>query len=162
MHKYMTAFCALAATSVFVASAYDVRFKNIYQSRMVLQAGKANDIAGRSDPGAAITVTGQAVKPGASAQAVSLRAKADSTGRWTVTLPALPKRTVLKLTCSDGKTSKTIDDVVFGELWLCSGQSNMEWNFNADTIPADYLESAHALPLRPFSTDHGSTLDYGK
>ena len=162
MNRLKMAAVVLAGGCALAASAYDVRFKNIYQSRMVLQAGKANDIAGRSDPGAAITVTGRAVKPGASAQAISLCAKADSTGRWTVTLPALPKRTVLKLTCSDGKTSKTIDDVVFGELWLCSGQSNMEWNFNANTIPADYLESAHALPLRPFSTDHGSTLDYGK
>ena len=152
----MVGCCALTA------SAYDVRFKNIYQSRMVLQAGMPNDVAGRSDPGAAITVTGEAVKPGKAPQMISLHVKADSSGRWTVTLPALPKRTVLKLTCSDGKTSKTIEDVVFGELWLCSGQSNMEWNFNANTIPADYLESAHALPLRPFSTDHGSTLDYGK
>ena len=134
----MVGCCALTA------SAYDVRFKNIYQSRMVLQAGKANDIAGRSDPGAAISVTGEAVKPGKAPQMISLHVKADSTGRWTVTLPALPKRTVLKLTCSDGKTSKTIEDVVFGELWLCSGQSNMEWNFNANTIPADYLEKCRA------------------
>ena len=129
------------AACAAAASAYDVRFKNIYQSHMVLQAGKANEVAGRSDPGASVSVTGEATRPGAAAEKIALRAKADKTGRWTVTLPALPRRTVLKLTCSDGKTSKTIDDVVFGELWLCSGQSNMEWNFNANTIPADYLKA---------------------
>ena len=144
MNKFKMAAVMLAGGCALAASAYDVRFKNIYQSRMVLQAGKPNDVAGRANPGAAITVTGEAVKPGKAPQMISLHVKADSSGRWTVTLPALPKRTVLKLTCSDGKTSKTIEDVVFGELWLCSGQSNMEWNFNANTIPADYLKKCRA------------------
>ena len=135
---------ALVCGCALASSAYDVRFKNIYQSRMVLQAGKANEVAGRSDPDASIAVTGEAVRPGAAAEKISLRVKADSTGRWSVKLPVFPKRTTLKLTCSDGKTSKTIDDVVFGELWLCSGQSNMEWNFNANTIPADYLAKCRA------------------
>ena len=116
---------ALVCGCALASSAYDVRFKNIYQSRMVLQAGKANEVAGRSDPDASIAVTGEAVWPGAAAEKISLRAKADSTGRWSVKLPVFPKRTTLKLTCSDGKTSKTIDDVVFGELCLCSGHSNI-------------------------------------
>ena len=93
MNKLKIAAVVLVGGCALAASAYDVRFKNIYQSRMVLQAGKANDVAGRSDPGAAISVTGEAVKPGKATQTISLHVKADSTGRWTVTLPALPKRT---------------------------------------------------------------------
>ena len=52
---------ALVCGCALASSAYDVRFKNIYQSRMVLQAGKANEVAGRSDPDASIAVTGEAV-----------------------------------------------------------------------------------------------------
>ena len=91
MNKFKMAAVMLAGGCALAASGYDVRFKNIYQSRMVLQAGKPNDVAGRANPGAAITVTGEAVKPGRAPQMISLHVKADSSGRWTVTLPALPK-----------------------------------------------------------------------
>lgn len=53
------------------------------------------------------------------------RTEADSAGNWKVTLPAMPAGGPYDLTVS-GRNSITVKDVLIGDVWVCSGQSNME------------------------------------
>ncbi len=127
----------LAATFSFA----EIRFKNIYQDNMVLQANEPNIIAGRSDANSGVELILNAkAKNGKNVQK-SFKTKADKNGMWAVKIPAFPKRTDLELTAkNDSGESAKITNVVTGELWLGSGQSNMEWYFDRPTIEKEFLE----------------------
>jgi len=83
---------------------------------MVLQRGKASSIWGTASPGEQITVT---------FCNSSYETKADQEGRWKIDLnipeAGGPFTMILK-----GKNEIILDDILIGEVWVCSGQSNMQ------------------------------------
>lgn len=119
----------------------DIRFKNIYQSNMVLQAGEENLVAGVTNPASNVEVTVLAKLKDGKSTSKNLKAKVSKKGAWLVKIPAFPKRTVLEISAkNDSGEVATISNVITGELWLGSGQSNMEWNFNAHTVDPEYRQ----------------------
>ena len=93
----------------------DVRLPGVFGEHMVLQCETAVPVWGWADPGEKVTVTlGDQSK----------EATADADGRWSVKLAALAAGGphVLKV---QGKSTIELGDVLVGEVWLCSGQSNM-------------------------------------
>ena len=103
------------------AGAGKISMPHVFTDNMVLQADTVAAIWGRATPGARVTASGSW---GASASA-----KADSEGRWRLGLRT-PEASYepLSLTVSDGadKDAVTLNNVLAGEVWICSGQSNME------------------------------------
>ncbi len=87
---------------------------------MMLPANRPVPLSGRADPGAVITVEfAEQKKTGV----------ADASGAWIVTLdPMMASAESRKLTVSSSIDSQqsTIEDVLVGDIWLCSGQSNMQ------------------------------------
>ena len=53
--------------------------------------------------------------------------KADAKGVWSLTLPAMPAGGPFTLGARTASKTQTANDVLVGDVWLCSGQSNMEW-----------------------------------
>src|SRR5262245_14687824 len=105
-------------------SAAAVKAAPVFGDHMVLQQGVAVPVWGTADPGEKVTVKfrGQEV-------AVT----ADDAGKWTARLPAMKaeaKQAGTPLVIS-GKASVTFRDVLVGEVWLCSGQSNMQWSLSS-------------------------------
>lgn len=93
---------------------------------------------------------------GAAARAVALRARADESGRWSATLE--PQRgeagvTEVSARCDDPATPQRLlaRDLVFGDLWLCSGQSNMQWLLSESADPRDEFAVAEDPRLRLFT-----------
>ena len=106
------------ATSVQAA----LKMPNIFGNHMVVQQNMPIRVWGWTTPGQAVTVElgGQ-----------SASAKAGDDGRFDATLPELKAGGgPLKLTVKADETV-TFDDVLVGEVWICSGQSNMQWSVNA-------------------------------
>lgn len=131
----------LSAIFIACASFADIRFKNIYQNNMVLQAGEENAIAGKTNPEEAVELSVSAkLKDGKTIQK-TLKTKSDKQGKWLVKIPPFPKRTNLELEAKNasGESAK-ISNVITGELWLGSGQSNMEWHFGNNTVEKEFLE----------------------
>jgi sialate O-acetylesterase len=89
----------------------------IFSSQMVLQRGMPVPVWGWADPGEEVTVT---------FQSQTKTAKADSDGKWSVRLDSLNTGAPATLAVK-GKNELTFDDVLIGDVWVCSGQSNMEW-----------------------------------
>ena len=56
-------------------------------------------------------------------------ATADASGRWELRLPTGPAGGPFDLTV-EGRSRRVVREVLVGEVWLCSGQSNMEWRLN--------------------------------
>jgi sialate O-acetylesterase len=116
-------FGAIIATAP--VSMADVKLPNIFSDSMVLQQGQENKIWGRDNPGQVVTIT-------IGDQKVTATAGAD--GSWSTKLPALPVGGPHTITVA-GSSTKTIQDVLVGEVWICSGQSNMQWSVAASNDP---------------------------
>ncbi len=116
----------------------------------VAQRDRALPIAGSAAPGATITVTLGAAK-------ASVRA--DAAGHWQTTLPAQPAATGLALTIGDGATTRRFTEISLGDLFLCSGQSNMELAVSAARDAPAELAHATQPQLRLLHVAHASAVE---
>lgn len=136
-----TALIALALTTAPAALAGPLSVAPHLASHMVLQQGKPAQFRGRgAQPGEAVTV---------SFGAATARGRADVNGDWQATLPALPQGqsgTVTIRTASGAVLQ--LDDVVTGDVWLCSGQSNMDLPVSGSANPERTARESAGLPIR--------------
>ena len=96
----------------------EVRLPQIFQSGMVLQRGTEIPVWGQADANETILVT---------LNKKTATAVADAEGRWRVDLPAMKAGGPYVLEVKGQKSEvRTLTDVWIGDVWLCSGQSNME------------------------------------
>ncbi len=112
----LLAIAAISLLAVLPAGA-DVRLPEIFDSGMVFQREMNAPVWGWADAGEKVTVT-------FAGQTESATAGAD--GRWMVELKPLKPGGPFPMT-NRGKNEIKLDDVLVGDVWLCSGQSNMEW-----------------------------------
>ncbi len=107
----------MASLCLGAAASADVALPGIFADGMVLQRGNRTPIYGRAEPFEPVTVrfAGQ-----------TLKTTADRNGAWRVDLRGLKAGGPYELLVS-GKNECLFRDVLVGEVWLCSGQSNMEW-----------------------------------
>ena len=130
---------AAAATALVAipgaAARADVKLPNIFGDHMVLQQGQKNKVWGVADAGEAVTVS-----IGGQTHAT----KAGDDGKWHVMLDALPVGGPHDLSVQ-GKNLVKFADVLVGEVWICSGQSNMQWSVNAANDP-DLERAAARFP----------------
>jgi sialate O-acetylesterase len=99
----------------------DIKLPALISDNMVLQQGRQVAIWGTADAGEQVTVSMGEQKQ---------TATADSNGKWQVELGPLKQGGPFEMTVA-GKNTITIHNVLVGEVWVCSGQSNMEfavWN----------------------------------
>lgn len=115
-----------------------LRLSGAFTDHVVLQRRMPVPIWGWGDPGSTVTVRfGRSALPG----------RCDGTGRWQVTLPAMEASAEgRRLSVSDGKDTHSVDDVLVGEVWFCSGQSNMGASLQ-EADDADRIQSQAHLPL---------------
>jgi sialate O-acetylesterase len=119
-------------------AAAELRLASVFQDHAVLQRGRPVPVWGEAPPGREVTIAflGRTVT-----------ARTDAAGRWRIDLPALEATLAgseLLVRCDDA--ALRLADVVVGEVWLCSGQSNMEWNV-ARAARAEQEMAAADFPL---------------
>nr|WP_295113806.1 sialate O-acetylesterase [uncultured Caulobacter sp.] len=112
-------FLAFAAASLLASPALAGPLASVFSDHAVLQRDQPIRVWGRAAPNAVVSVD-------LSGAAVNAMAGAD--GRWKVELPARPGGgPALTLTVQAGPERQVVADLVMGDVWLCSGQSNMEY-----------------------------------
>lgn len=116
----------------------DVSLPSIFGDHMVLQREQTNPVWGRADAGEAVSVT-------VGEQSHSTVAGDD--GKWRVELDPLEVGGPYTLRVT-GKNVVSIEDVLVGEVWFCSGQSNMEWNVENSNDAAVELATANHPQIR--------------
>jgi sialate O-acetylesterase len=116
------------------AAPAEVRLPRIFGSHMVLQQDKPLTLWGWAQPGETVTVR---------FLVQSKEVKANDRGEWKVVLSAVKAGGPHKLTVT-GSTTVEFEDVMVGEVWLCSGQSNMEMGISAcKDAPAEIAAADH-------------------
>ena len=110
---YKKTLLSLAALLCYLPLNAKVTLPQIFQDGMVLQRGKTIPVWGKADAGETVTVSLNKKK---------VTATADSKGRWRVDLPAMKAGGPLTMTVNDIE----VKDVMLGDVWLLSGQSNID------------------------------------
>ena len=122
---------ALSAVLLVIAGAGgargELRLPAIFGDNMVLQRDAPVRVWGWAEPKEMVAVT---------IRGASASAEADATGKWQVTLPAMDAGGPFEMTIRGTDAQKLLKNVLYGEVWLCSGQSNMQWTL-ANSNDAD-------------------------
>lgn len=129
--------CSLAFVVALLSTARaELKLPAIIGDHMVLQQKQSNPIWGWDAPGTKVTVT-------FAGQSKSAEAGAD--GKWTVKLDPVPANAQPQTLTIAGSTKRDIQDVLIGEVWMCSGQSNMGFTLSSDWN-GDLEAAASKLP----------------
>lgn len=132
----------------------DIRLPAIFGSHMVLQQNSQLTLWGWAAPKDEVVVLCDWL-PGQHFDALADR----NSLKWSVQIP-VPAADLLPhaITIKGGWTDLVLDDIYFGEVWLCSGQSNMEWQpawGNVDITETQY-QAANDSGLRLFTIQRSS------
>ena len=171
----------LVSTPFAPAAFAEVSLPAVFGDHMVVQSGKPVTLWGTTEPGGTVRVFPVTVRrdvtvgmkvPGRPPQpgtvgGTSVLSTADSTGKWTVELPSFEAGTELTLIVADGEAGsmpvsvlsppddtadqKVFTDVLVGEVWICSGQSNMEWQVRNSDNPQQEIAAANNPEIRLFT-----------
>lgn len=111
-------FLFLLTMTFAIPVAAQVQLSRLISDGMVMQRGHDVPVWGWADPGTEVAVTfdGQ-----------TYTTQADADGAWRVLLPAMEAGGPYAMTVQGGGTTHEIQDVWVGDVWIASGQSNMEW-----------------------------------
>jgi len=120
----------------------DVRMPAVIDSHMVLQRNVPLPIWGFANPGEAVSVRLDD-KP-------AVTAKADQKGNWRVTLPPVKADGKAHKLSISGKNKIELNDILIGEVWIGSGQSNMEFQLRSSIRAKAAIAGANLPQVRLF------------
>ncbi|MCF3648634.1 sialate O-acetylesterase [Synoicihabitans lomoniglobus] len=136
MHFRFPPLCLILAALASGASA-EVTLAPLFTDHAILQRDQPVPIWGTADPDEIVTVSfaGQAVAT-----------TADAEGKWLVSLLPMPANASGQSLTVSSDTMIVLDDILVGDLWLCGGQSNMEWPLrNANDAEAEIAAAQYPL-----------------
>ena len=136
----------VAVCGAFVAPrvSAELWMPSVFGDHMVLQQDARVPVWGTADPGQTVQVE-VAGKSGS--------AKADAQGNWRVDLRDLEDGGPHTMTVTAGNNSRSFSDVLVGEVWVCSGQSNMQWSVSQSADPENEIAAADYPTLRLFHVE---------
>ena len=134
-----------AATLLASPALAEVKLADVFTSGAVLQRDAAVPIFGTADAGENVTVevAGQ-----------TQTATADDNGRWRVDLEPLEVGEPLTMTVRGDDNNLTLNDLLVGDVWVCGGQSNMEWTVRNSNDADAEIAAADFPEIRLFDVPH--------
>jgi len=142
MHKlFLLGFVLCATPWLNIRAQAEVHVPSIIGDNMVLQQGPGSRVWGTGEVGEPVTVT---------FAWQTVRAIADSQGRWQILLGPIRAGGPYVLTIS-GSNTLTFKNVLVGDVWICSGQSNMEWPVVNATNGTEAIAQANYPEIRLFT-----------
>ena len=136
---------SLAFFTVATVASAAVKLPSILGSHMVLQQGEPVPVWGWADAGEKVTVT---------FHGKTVETKADKAGKWQVRLPAMKANAKGADLVVKGSNEIKLSDVLVGEVWLCSGQSNMEWTVARSANAKQEIANAKHPLIRHVKVPH--------
>ena len=143
MRPVQTLLLAVAASALAAGTARaDAKPHPVFSDNMVLQQGGEIVVWGKADPNERVSVSLEG-KTAGGASASAAGTQADKDGNWRVKFGKQAAGTGYAMTVEGAKNKVEFKNVAVGEVWVCSGQSNMQWEFwrnnlgeQSKTVPA--------------------------
>ncbi len=152
--KFFTAFCFIIICLIAVNAVAQISLPKIIGNDMVLQRGEAVPIWGYASAGEKIMVKFNGQKK---------QTVADAQGNWSIKLDAMQASSTPQKMVLEGKNKIELNGILIGEVWLCSGQSNMEYAMRKNSKvtvppgmtgwPVNELDVAHQQNIHIFLVD---------
>lgn len=131
--------CLLLALSQMMAQ---LSVPSFFSDHMVLQREKPINIWGTANVGERISVTlGNAQKS----------TRTDKNGKWSVSFPPMQAGGPYTLNVRSPKQTLSFADILIGEVWICSGQSNMEFRLRSANHATEEIAAANYPQIRSFN-----------
>lgn len=133
---FLVGACICIASGLISPASADVRLHRVFTDHMVLQRDMNVNVWGWADPGEKVSVQfgGQ-----------SLSAVTDDKGKWSVKLAPMKANTTPQNLTVTGKNKIELQDILVGDVWLCSGQSNMSFGVGGCNAPDDIKSADYPL-----------------
>ncbi len=144
MKKIVLSFCLFVFS--FICIQAQLRMSGIFSDNMVLQQNEPIRMWGWSNPKEKVSVQ-------FSGKTVSSKALKD--GSWEVILPAQYYGGPYSIIVKTKKETLKFDNILIGEVWLCAGQSNMEWTVQQSANSEKEIASADYPQIRTFRVPKG-------
>ncbi len=135
---------------MFLSSARaDVRLPALFSDGLVFQQGKPLSVWGWAAPDEDVSVrfAGQ-----------TRATRADLDGKWRVILDPLPANASPQEMKVNGKNNISLKNLLIGEVWICSGQSNMQWTVSQAANPQQEIEAANFPQIRMFNVERATAM----
>ena len=143
-------FILMTGMSVGSSVHAEVTLPHLFADHMVIQRDARITIWGWGDPGERVTVElGNR----------SRKTTTDESGRWTVILPPFRSGGDPLTMIITGDNTLTIEDILVGEVWVCSGQSNMWWPIRSASDPDSISAAADHPGIRMFTVPQRTELE---
>ena len=134
-------FVVCAILTLAVSAAAQLRLPAVISDNMVLQQQTKAPVWGWAAPGSVVTIkTGWNSEP--------VKVKTNAGGKWRADIRTPSAGGPYALTVSDGDSTVKITDILVGEVWICSGQSNMAWPLNSAQDGPRYAAQADYPKIR--------------
>ncbi|MDY0354274.1 MAG: sialate O-acetylesterase [Sedimentisphaerales bacterium] len=137
--------CVLSLIAWVPAQA-DIRLPAVLSDNMVLQGGNTTTLWGWADPNEPIEIH-------LSWSKAVPQIQAEEDGSWTFRMAAPDFGGPYEITLK-GKNTLTVRNILVGEVWVCSGQSNMQWTVQNSADAEQEIAAARYPKIRLFSVKH--------
>lgn len=154
LRRQSSLIATFTATLIASPARADVTLHPLFTDHMVLQRATSIPVWGKADPGERVSVALERRTPEYIEANVG-EAVADSSGHWKAKLP-LPRSFGPYTMTVEGKNKIALSDVMLGEVWICSGQSNMEMKLNETWEPKPVIEGSANPMLRLFTVQRAT------
>jgi sialate O-acetylesterase len=141
MKFFITLLTLFLCSHIFAA----LTVEKLYADHAVLQRNKPLIIHGTADGIGVVQLT---------IDKNNISTMPDVSGQWMATLPAMSAGGPYQLAISQGGQKIVVSDLLIGDIWLCSGQSNMEWPVSKSANYADEIKDADYPQIRQFFVAH--------
>lgn len=142
-----------AIVAVYSARA-KVSLASVFSDHVVLQQQKDIVIWGWSAPGEklSVTIAPETGRNGKASASTIRKGKvtASKDGKWIVTMPAMPAGGPYTMVVKGRDETVTVNDIMVGEVWICSGQSNMEFTMRSVNNAEKEISGATNSMIRSF------------
>ena len=142
LRLYTLRLCAVLLSGICLVEAADadIKLPKIFSDHMVLQRGETIQIWGEADGEETLTVL----------LAGTETAVVVSGGKWKAELPCPEEHGPFDLEIRGAESQLVLRNVLVGEVWLCSGQSNMQWPLSKARLGEQYAAKASNDRIRFF------------
>jgi len=147
----MRTFCiALILSFLFLQSQAQLNTARIFGDHMVLQRNQDIQVWGWSTKGSKVSISLNGKK---------VSTKTDDQGNWKVAFKPMEAGGPYAMTVTSGKSKVVYNDIMIGEVWLCSGQSNMEFALRNALGYRSELKTAAQMNIRHFKVPNKMSLE---